>query len=67
MDVAKVIHIVSSSSKSFDDAVQEGIKKAGKSLHGIRGAKVTDMSCKVKDNNITEYRVTLDVAFHLDE
>ena len=42
MSVAKVTEIISSSSKSFDDAVENGIKRASKTLKGITGAWVAD-------------------------
>lgn len=38
MTVAKVIEIISSSKKSFEDAVAQGVNKAADSLHDITGA-----------------------------
>lgn len=67
MDLAKVVHIVSSSNKSFDDAVQQGVAKAAKTLRGITGVKVTDWTGKVENNKITQYKVTMDVAFGIEE
>lgn len=67
MDIAKVVHIVASSEKSFDDAVQQGITNVGKTVRGITGVKVTDWTAKVQDNQITQYKVTLDVAFHVEQ
>lgn len=65
MSVAKVTEIISSSSKSFDDAVEEGIKRASKTLKGISGAWVADQKVTVKDGKIDEYRVVLKVTFVL--
>jgi len=67
MEIAKVIEIVSSSNQSFDDAVTQGVAKAAKSVHGISGIKVTDWTAKVEDNAITQYKVTMDVAFRVDD
>lgn len=67
MSVAKVTEIISSSSKSFDDAVETGIKRASKTLKGITGAWVSDQKVTVKNGKIDEYRVVLKVTFVLDD
>lgn len=61
--VAKVIEIIASSEKSFDDAVANGIAKASESVKDITSAWVQDQSVKVKDGKITKYRVVLKVTF----
>ena len=63
--VAKVTEIICSSSKSFDDAVENGIKRASKTLKGITGAWVADQKVTVSDGKIEEYRVVLKVTFIL--
>ena len=65
MSVAKVIEISASSKKSFDDAVEEGIKKAAKTVDNIQGAWVKEFKVDVKDNNVVEYRVHMKVTFIL--
>ena len=65
MSVAKVTEIISESSKSFDDAVENGIKRASKTLKGIKGAWVADQKVTVADGKITAYRVVLKVTFVL--
>ncbi|MEO1639783.1 MAG: dodecin family protein [Pseudomonadota bacterium] len=67
MSVAKVTEIIASSSKSFDDAVESGIKRASKTLKGITGAWVSDQKVTVNDGKIDEYRVVLKVTFVLDD
>ena len=67
MSVAKVTEIISSSSKSFDDAVENGVKKASKTLKGITGAWVADQKVTVKDGKIDEYRVVMKVTFVLQD
>ncbi|MGF1643744.1 MAG: dodecin family protein [Thiotrichales bacterium] len=67
MSVAKVIEISSSSNKSFDDAVSEGIRRASKTIEHIKNAWVGDQSVCVQDGKITEYRVRLKLTFVLDE
>ena len=66
MSVAKVVEISATSPTSFDDAVKNGIEKAGESLRGIQGAWVSEQKVDVADGKITEYRVTLRVTFILE-
>ncbi|MCU7853303.1 MAG: dodecin family protein [Candidatus Thiodiazotropha sp. (ex Monitilora ramsayi)] len=65
MSVAKVTEIISSSNKSFDDAVNQGIKRANKTLKNIKGAWVKDQQVSVSGGKVTEYRVVLKVTFVL--
>ena len=66
MSVAKVVEISASSPTSFEDAVKNGIDKAGESLRGIKGAWVSEERVEVEDGKITEFRVTLRVSFVLE-
>ena len=65
MSVAKVTEIICESSKSFDDAVENGIERASKTLKGIKGAWVADQKVTVTDGKIDSYRVVLKVTFVL--
>ena len=67
MSVAKVTEIISSSPKSFDDAVAKGIKRANKTLSNVRGAWVAEQQVKVDGGEIKEYRVTMRVTFILKD
>ena len=67
MSVAKIIEIIASSKKSFEDAVAQGVSKAADSLHDITGAWVKDQSVKVVDGKVVEYRVSLKVTFVLKD
>ena len=67
MSVAKVIEIISSSKKSFEDAVTQGVAKAADSLHDITGAWVKEQSAKVVNGKVTEFRVNLKVTFVLKD
>lgn len=67
MAIAKVTEVISSSKKSFDDAVENGIERAGKTLKGITGAWVADQKVTVSDGKIDEYRVVLKISFVLDD
>ena len=65
MAVAKVTEIISDSKESFDDAVNEGIKRATKTLDNVTSAWVKDQNVKVEKGKITRYRVHLKVTFIL--
>lgn len=65
MSVAKVSEIISSSTKSFDDAIASGVKRATKTLKGIQSAWVADQEVIVRNDKIVEYRVRLKVTFIL--
>lgn len=67
MSVAKVTEIIASSEKSFDDAVQQGVKRANKTLKGIRSAWVKEQQAIVEDGKVSEYRVTMKVTFVLKD
>lgn len=67
MSVARVTEIIASSSKSFDDAVEEGVKRASKTLKNVTGAWVQDQKVTVEDGKISEYRVNLKVTFVLKD
>ena len=67
MTVARVTEIISSSKKSFEDAIQKGIDRAAKTLKNVEGAWVKQQKVIVKDGKISEYRVDLKVTFVLIE
>lgn len=65
MSVAKVVEIYSESSKSFDDAIQQGVKRAGKTLKNMRGAWVAEQKMDIEKGKIVRYRVAMKVTFVL--
>lgn len=67
MSVAKVTEIIASSSKSFDDAVSEGVKRADKTLKDVKSIWVKEQKAMVEDGKISEYRVTMKVSFILKD
>ncbi|ODS53682.1 MAG: hypothetical protein ABS36_13740 [Acidobacteria bacterium SCN 69-37] len=67
MSVAKVTEISSTSTKSFEDAIQQGLSRAGKTLRNVRSAWVKEQHVRVTDGRITEYQVNMMVTFVLDD
>ena len=63
--IARVTEIIASSSKSFDDALAAGVKRANKTLKNVSGAWVKDQSVKIEKGKIVQYRVTMKITFIL--
>lgn len=66
MTVAKVSEITSTSDKSFGDAIQRGIKRAGKTLKNITSAWIADQEVTVEGGKVTGYRVRMRITFVLE-
>jgi flavin-binding protein dodecin len=67
MSVARISEISASSSKGFEDAVTNGLKRANKTLDGIKGAWIQDFEVVCEDGKVKEYRVKMKVTFVLKE
>ena len=63
---AKIVELIGTSSKSFEDAVRGAIKDASATTRGITGAQVEGMSVKCADGRITEYKASLKVVFGIE-
>lgn len=63
---AKVIDIVASSTKSFEDAIKHGVEDAAATTRGITGCHVQNQSMRVEDGKVIEYRVHLNLAFGIE-
>ncbi len=67
MSIAKVSEISATSAKSFEDALQQGLARAGKTLRNIRGAWVKEQHVRCDEGRIVEYQVNMMVTFVLDD
>ena len=67
MSVARVTEISSNSSKSFEDAIQQGVSRATKTLRNVKGAWVKEQQVIVENDKIVEYRVDMKVTFLLED
>ncbi len=66
MAVARVTTIIASSKKSWQDAAEEGFKRAKKTLRGITGMRVLEQTAHAQKDKIIEYRIRLEVLFILE-
>ena len=55
--IKKVIEVLASSEKSFEDAIQRALDEASTTIRGIQSIYIQDQSCRVRDNKITEPEV----------
>jgi len=67
MSIARIVEISSTSDKSFEDAVAQGVARASKTLRGIKGAWIKEQEVQVKGDKIVGYKVILKVTFVLEE
>ncbi len=66
MAVARVTRVIASSKKGFQDAAEQAVKRATKTLRGLTGGEVTAQKVKIENGKIIEYRVEMDIMFILD-
>jgi dodecin len=67
MSVAKVSEISATSPKSFEDAIQQGLTRAAKTLRKIRSAWIKEQHVRCDGDRIAEYQVNMMVTFVLDD
>lgn len=68
MAVLKVIELLANSDKSWEDAAQNAVKHASKTIQNIRSVNVNNMSLTVGDNgNVSEYRLNVKITFEVNE
>lgn len=65
MPVVKVIEIIGTSEKGWEDAVKQAVRRTSQTVENITGVEVTAMTAKVTDAKITEYRATTKIAFQV--
>lgn len=66
MSVLKVIEVLASSEKSWEDATRQAVKKASKSVKNIKSAFVQNQSVTVIGDNVQEYRVNVKITFEVN-
>ena len=66
MAILKVIEVMGQSNKSWDDAAQSIVNDASRTIKNIRSIYVNEMSAKVENNKIVEYRINGKISFEID-
>ena len=66
MAIVKVIEVIATSEKNFDDAVANAVKEVSKTVKNIDSVWVKDFKCHVKEGEITTWGVICKVSFRVD-
>jgi flavin-binding protein dodecin len=67
MSVARVTEISATSSKSFEDAINQGVKRATDTLRQVRSAWIKEQQVRIDNGKVVEYQVNMMVTFVLDD
>jgi hypothetical protein len=67
MSIAKVSEISATSTKSFEDAIQQGLARSVKTLRNVKSAWIKEQHVRLTDGRVTEYQVNMMVTFVLDD
>ena len=67
MSIVRNVEVIAQSSKGFDDACQQAIKEASKTLRGIKSFWIKNAECIVENDKITMFRVNGKISFLVEE
>jgi flavin-binding protein dodecin len=66
MSLLKVIEVLANSNKGWEDAAQNAVDHASKTVKHIRSVNIQNQSATVKDGKITQYRVNVKISFEVE-
>ena len=67
MSMLKVIEVLAESDKSFEDAAQNAVTQASKSVRNVKSIYIKEMNASVENGRISSYRVNAKISFLLDD
>jgi dodecin len=67
MSVARVTELSATSETGFEDAINQAVARATKTLRGVEGCWVKDMNVMIENGSITGYKVNVEITFMLEE
>lgn len=67
MTAVKVVKVLGTSEESWNDAADEAVREASKTIEDIHGVELEDQTAQVENGEVTEYRATVEVAFPVHE
>lgn len=65
MAILKVIEVLANSSKSWEDATNNAVKQASKSVKNIRSVYINEQSAAVEGGKVVDYRVNVKITFEI--
>jgi len=66
-NIYKIIELTGTSTVSMEDAVQNAVARAGKTVRHMRWFEVIESRGAIRDNAVAEWQVTLKIGFALEE
>lgn len=66
MAIMKVLEIMANSNQSWEEAINNAVKTAAKSVKNIRSVYVKEQTANVEGDRITDYRVIVKITFEVD-
>jgi flavin-binding protein dodecin len=67
MSVARVTELSAVSEQGFEDAINQAVARAAKTLRGVEGCWVKDMNVLIEDGNIVGYKANVAITFVLED
>jgi flavin-binding protein dodecin len=67
MTIARATELSAISEQGFEDAINQAVSRATKTLRGVEGCWVKDMNVMIEDGNITGYKVNVEITFQLED
>lgn len=67
MAMLKVIEVLAQSDESWEDAANNAVQQAAKTVHGIKSIYIKEMEATVEGDRIVQYRINAKISFLLDE
>jgi flavin-binding protein dodecin len=67
MSVARVTELSATSETGFEDAINQAVARATKTLRGVEGAWVKDQNVLIENGSIAGYKVNVEITFMLEE
>jgi dodecin len=67
MSIARVTELSAVSEQGFEDAINQAVTRATKTLRGVEGAWVKDQNVMIEDGNIVGYKVNVEITFQLED
>ncbi|MBN1325557.1 dodecin domain-containing protein [Candidatus Falkowbacteria bacterium] len=63
----KILELIGTSPKSFENAIEQAIKRTSKTIRGITGVDVVGQTAVVENGKVAEFRVNMKIAFTVED
>jgi flavin-binding protein dodecin len=66
MSMLKIIEVLAESEKSWEDAAQQAVSKASKTVHNVKSIYIENFEATVDQGTLKKYRINAKISFRLD-